>query len=173
MDPQTGSPAIPSGEFEVTRHFTATTYVVRENATLLHRHPGLDTWLPPGGHIDRDELPHRAALREVSEETGLDAELVAERDDIESDTVEPLPKPRHVQLADVNACGDEVGHQHVDLVYYARAGSRAIDPDDGEVPAADWEWFAPSELRSDDRLDPDVREIGLRAIDAVGEDSTS
>jgi 8-oxo-dGTP pyrophosphatase MutT (NUDIX family) len=169
MERQTGSSPSPTGGFEVTRHFTATTYVVQAGATLLHHHPGLDMWLPPGGHIDRDELPHRAALREVHEETGLDADLVAERDDIGSDTVEALPKPRHVQLADVNACGDEVGHQHVDLVYYARVESRAIDPDDGEVSAADWEWFDSSEVRTDDRLDPDVREIGLRAIETVGD----
>jgi 8-oxo-dGTP pyrophosphatase MutT (NUDIX family) len=58
---------------ETTRHFTATTYVVNDGATVLHDHKRLDLWLAPGGHIDRDELPHEAALREVREETGLDA----------------------------------------------------------------------------------------------------
>lgn len=153
---------------ETTRHFTATTYVVNDGATLLHRHRGLEMWLPPGGHVDRDELPHETALRETREETGLEVDLVAEVDDITSDTVEPLPKPRHVQLADVNIHGDTVGHQHVDLVYYARSGSRVVDPDDGEVEAGDWEWFTPGGLDGDDRLAPDVREIGQRAIEAVG-----
>jgi len=155
---------------ETTRHFTATTYVVNDGATLLHRHPGLSVWLPPGGHVERDELPHETALREVREETGLDVDLVVERDGVASATVEPLPKPRHVQLADVNVHGDEVGHQHVDLVYYARAGSRAIDPDAEEVSADGWEWFSPKALDGDDRLDPDVREIGRRAIGTVGDD---
>jgi 8-oxo-dGTP pyrophosphatase MutT (NUDIX family) len=154
---------------ETTRHFTATTYVVNDGATLLHRHPGLDMWLPPGGHVDRDELPHETALREPREETGLDVDLVAERDDIASETVEPLPKPRHVQLADVNIHGDTVGHQHVDFVYYARADTRVVDPDDGEVDPEGWEWFALGGLADDDRLDPDVREIGRRAIEVVGE----
>jgi 8-oxo-dGTP pyrophosphatase MutT (NUDIX family) len=153
---------------ETTRHFTATTYVVNAGATLLHRHPGLSMWLPPGGHVDRDELPHETALREVREETGLDAALVAERDDIESDTVEPLPKPRHVQLADVNVHAGGVGHQHVDLVFYARAESRTVDPAEDEVSADGWEWFTPDDLREDDRLDPDVSEIGRRAIETVG-----
>jgi 8-oxo-dGTP pyrophosphatase MutT (NUDIX family) len=152
---------------ETTRHLTATTYVVNDGATLLHRHPGLEMWLPPGGHVDRDELPHETALRETREETGLDVDLVAERDDIASETVEPLPKPRHVQLADVNVHDGTVGHQHVDLVYYARADSRTVDPDDGEVDAALWEWFVPGDLADDDRIDPDVREIGRRAIDVV------
>jgi 8-oxo-dGTP pyrophosphatase MutT (NUDIX family) len=152
---------------ETTRHFTATAYVVNGDATLLHRHPGLGMWLPPGGHVDRDELPHEAALRETGEETGLDVDLVVERDDIGSETVESLPKPRHVQLADVNVHDGTVGHQHVDLVYYARADGRVVDPEDGEVDAELWEWFALDDLAEDDRLDPDVREIGRRAIEAI------
>ena len=53
----------------------ATTFVVHQDKTLLHLHRSLKMWLPPGGHIDRDELPHIAALREVKEETGLDIEI--------------------------------------------------------------------------------------------------
>ena len=56
---------------ETTRHFVATCYVVDDGATLLHEHEKLGMWLPPGGHVDRDELPHEAALRETYEETGL------------------------------------------------------------------------------------------------------
>ena len=41
---------------ETTRHFTATTYVVEGDAVALHEHERLGKWLPPGGHVDRDEL---------------------------------------------------------------------------------------------------------------------
>ncbi|PSQ18625.1 NUDIX hydrolase [Halobacteriales archaeon QS_8_69_26] len=153
---------------ETTRHFTATVYVVNDGATALHRHPRLDKWLPPGGHVDRGELPHEAGLREVREETGLDVDLVAERDDLGSETVESLPQPQHVQLADVNVCDGEVGHQHVDLVYYARAPDRGIDPGEGEPPAEEWEWFDAGTLWSrSDELDADVREVARRAIEEV------
>ncbi|MFC7139095.1 NUDIX hydrolase [Halosimplex aquaticum] len=155
---------------ETTRHYTATVYVVSDGAVALHVHDGLDRWLPPGGHVDRDELPHEAGLREVREETGLDPELVADVDDVESATIDPLPKPQHFQLADVNVHGDFVGHQHVDMVYYARADSREIDPSDGEQPAEDWRWFTAADLdESVDGLDPDVVDIGRRAIETVGE----
>jgi 8-oxo-dGTP pyrophosphatase MutT (NUDIX family) len=153
---------------ELTRHFTATVYVVHEGATLLHDHKRLARWLPPGGHVDRGEIPHEAAVRETREETGLDVELVADRDDVSSVTVDPLPKPEHFQLADVNVHDGEVGHQHVDMVYYARAPGRDVDPAEGEVPADRWRWFTPNELAADDRVDPDVRDIGQRAIEAVG-----
>jgi len=161
---------------ETTRHYTATVYVVSDGAVALHEHDGLGKWLPPGGHVDRDELPHDAGLREVREETGLDVDLVAGTDDIGSPTVDPLPQPHHFQLADVNTYGDHVGHQHVDMVYYARAESRAIDPADGEQPAADWKWFTPTDLAEADGAgesgldpapDPDVREIGRLAIETV------
>jgi len=152
---------------ELTRHFTATCYVVCGGATALHEHKRLGMWLPPGGHVDRDELPHRTALRETREETGLDPELVADPESITSETVRSLPNPRHVQLADVNRHDDAVGHQHVDLVYYARADSRDIDPADGEVPAADWRWFSADDLRAADFLEPDTVEIGRRAIETV------
>ncbi|WP_435360493.1 NUDIX hydrolase [Haloarchaeobius sp. DFWS5] len=153
---------------ELTRHTTATVYVVHDGATLLHEHDRLGKWLPPGGHVDRGETPHEAALREVREETGLSVDLVTDRDDIASETVEPLPKPQHFQLADVNVYDGEVGHQHVDHVYYAEADSRSLDPAAGEAPGDAWKWVTPATLRAGgDRFDADVVDIGLRAIETV------
>jgi 8-oxo-dGTP pyrophosphatase MutT (NUDIX family) len=151
---------------ETTRHYTATTYVVEDDAVALHEHEGLGKWLPPGGHVDRDELPHEAALREVHEETGLDVDLVAPVEDVTSQTVESLPRPQHFQLADVNVHDGQVGHQHVDFVYYARAEGRAIDPAAGEQSADDWRWVTVPELGGD-QFDADVTRIGRRAVETV------
>ncbi len=153
---------------ETTRHFVATLYVVESGATLLHDHDKLDMWLPPGGHVDRDELPHRTALRETREETGLDVELVGPDPELSSPTARELPQPHNVLLEDINVCDGAVGHQHVDFVYYGRASGRSLDPDPGEQPAEDWQWFDRDALAAaTDRLEPDVVENGRRAIDAV------
>jgi 8-oxo-dGTP pyrophosphatase MutT (NUDIX family) len=154
---------------ETTRHFTSTVYVVNDGALALHEHERLGKWLPPGGHVDRDELPHEAGLREVREETGLDVDLVAPQEDIASETVRSLPQPHHLILADVNVHNGTVGHQHVDMVYYARAETRDLDPADGESPASAWTWFTPADLRDHPDLDPDVVEIGAKAIESVAE----
>ncbi|WP_423999222.1 NUDIX hydrolase [Haloarcula salina] len=156
---------------ETTRHFVATVYVVSDGAVALHEHDKLEMWLPAGGHVDRDELPHAAALRETREELGLDVELVAPQEGIESETVRSIPQPQHFLLEDINVDADgEVGHQHVDFIFYGEASSRDIDPAPGEQPAADWSWFTPAELRDRaDQFPADVVEIGRRAIETVSE----
>jgi 8-oxo-dGTP pyrophosphatase MutT (NUDIX family) len=155
---------------ETTRHFVATVYVVNDGATALHEHDTLEMWLPPGGHLDRDELPHQAAAREVQEELGLDPELCAPVDDIVSPTVESVPRAQHVLLEDIDVHEGEVGHQHVDFVFYGRVESREISPREGEQPAGDWQWFTPADLRDrTPELEPDVVEVGQRAIETVTE----
>ena len=153
---------------ETTRHFTATTYIVNDGATALHDHERLGIRLPPGGHVDRDELPHEAARREVREETGLTADLVALASDITGPNTRGLPEPAHLMLHDINVHEDgSVGHQHVDHLYYARVDSREIDPDgDDEVDPERWRWYTPEELAASD-LPEDVVDLGREAIDAV------
>ncbi|SNR32312.1 NUDIX hydrolase [Halorubrum vacuolatum] len=153
---------------ETTRHFTATTYIVNDGATALHKHGRLGIRLPPGGHIERDELPHEAAIREVREETGLDPTLVGEHATIDAPNSRPLPEPAHLMLHDINVHPDgSVGHQHIDHLYYASVPSRRIDPTDAEeADAADWAWYTRADLHGSG-LDADVVTLGCEAIDAV------
>src|SRR4028118_1184040 len=147
------------------RHFAVAVFVVRDKKVLLHWHRKLGMWLPPGGHIERDELPDEAAVREVLEETGGGGELVGEgrggglageaagrevleetgvevelvgerREDVE-DPVQ-LHRPAGVQLEDIGP-----GHQHVDLIYFARPkGSTSIRD---EFSTDKVGWYAPED----------------------------
>ena len=158
---------------ETTRHVTATTYIVNNGATALHEHERLGIRLPPGGHVDRDELPHEAALREVREETGLDAELVATESPVTGPNTRGLPEPAHLMLHDINVHEDgSVGHQHIDHLYYARVGAREISPNGADEAAPDrWRWYTPGELTASN-LPQDVIDLGREAVAVVDGEST-
>jgi len=122
------------------RHFTVAVFVVHGGRVLLHWHRKLEMWLPPGGHIERDELPDDASVREVFEETGVRVELVGEkRGDIE-DPVQ-LHRPAGVQLEDIGP-----GHQHIDLIYFARPTGRTEIRDEFSEDRVGWygpdDWLA-------------------------------
>ena len=99
-----------------TRDFTVAVFVVDRGRVLLHWHRKLGMWLPPGGHIEPDELPDAAALRETLEETGVAIQLVGERGLDRDVPTEPrqLVRPAGIQLEDITP-----DHQHIDLVYFA------------------------------------------------------
>jgi 8-oxo-dGTP pyrophosphatase MutT (NUDIX family) len=149
---------------EVTRHFTATTYVVRGDAVLLHRHRRQGIWLPPGGHIERDELPSDAARREIEEETGLQLRLhsEAEADRLAIEMGAPVvAQPAFILVEDINPY-----HQHIDFTYYARAGE-GQEPDEG----SGFGWFTPDELDRPD-VPQNVRAGACRAIDWARSEGT-
>lgn len=105
------------------RHFTATTYVLdgKGNALLLF-HPKLRTWLPPGGHLDSGEIPHEAAKREVMEETGVDIEFIDETPiHFKTPNAYSCPRPFHVLVESIPQHKDTAAHQHVDLIFVAKA----------------------------------------------------
>ncbi len=51
--------------------FTVAIFVVDQGKVLLVHHRRLGRWLPIGGHIELDEDPEAAALRETLEESGV------------------------------------------------------------------------------------------------------
>jgi ADP-ribose pyrophosphatase YjhB (NUDIX family) len=139
----------------ITRDFTATTFVVHEARTLLLLHRKLGKWFPPGGHIDPHELPDQAALREVREESGLEVELMAQSRWLGA--VQVLPQPYCILLETISP-----GHQHIDLIYFARVRGGSLAPAEREAHAA--RWFTWDELGSSE-IAEDIRELGRRAIE--------
>ncbi|MFC1525286.1 NUDIX hydrolase [Candidatus Latescibacterota bacterium] len=146
------------GHDPVTRDLTATTFLVEGGKTLLLWHNKMQAWLPPGGHMAENELPDRAALREVGEETGLTVEMLGEQA-VPLGEVTVLPTPVCVLLEDI-----EPGHQHIDLIYFARVleGRARVNPRE----ASECRWFSPEDLESPE-IAEDIRVLGRRAIAAA------
>ncbi|MBR3198685.1 MAG: NUDIX domain-containing protein [Bacilli bacterium] len=74
------------------KHYCASAFVINpENKTLLLvKHSDYDKWVQPGGHIEDEENPEEAAIREVYEETGIKITLKGEHFPREDDLIRPL-----------------------------------------------------------------------------------
>jgi len=95
--------------------FTVAIFVVHDGKILLIHHRQLGKWLPLGGHIELDEDPEQAALREAKEESGLDVELLGERPPTTSPGTRALIAPRFLDIHRINET-----HEHIGMVYWAR-----------------------------------------------------
>ena len=149
----------------MTRHFTATVYVVYDRKVLLHKHKKHGIWIGVGGHIDEDELPEEAAVREVKEETGLDIVLYWQddlkklaKDEISVPRVQALNRPVHIILEDI---GED--HQHIDCIYYAKADTDKISLEAGIV---EYKWASEIDFKSMD-LQENVKLFCKEALNLV------
>ena len=141
--------------------FTAEVFVVHGDRVLLRRHDKLGIWLSVGGHVELDEDPTEAAVREVREEVGLDVELwdPAGLAEDHGDGSRDLVPPRFLNRHRITT-----RHEHVTLVYFARSASDAVCPRPGEAET-EWRWFGRDEL-DDPRygLHPTVRRYAVAAL---------
>jgi 8-oxo-dGTP pyrophosphatase MutT (NUDIX family) len=142
--------------------FTVAIFVVHQNRILLIHHRKLDKWLPLGGHIELDEDPEQAALREAREESGFDVELIGERPPTTEPGTRALIAPRFLDIHRIHET-----HEHIGLIYWAR-------PKNGQMTLAaeehhDIRWCTVAEL---DALQPAmsnaVKWYCRKAIEEVG-----
>ena len=152
----------------VERHFTATGFVVHAGSVALHWHPKVGQWLPAGGHVEPNEDPVQAVIREVREETGLDVEVVPTGPTLDLDYPEQVHPPYTIMVEDIHDPVDGF-HKHIDMIYFCRPR--------GETPtlAGGWQWVSRQALlerqplhsggRSPTPPPEDVRLLGIHAID--------
>jgi 8-oxo-dGTP pyrophosphatase MutT (NUDIX family) len=152
------------------RHFTVTGFLVDGDRTALHWHRKNQMWLPAGGHIEPDEDPVQAVVREVREETGIDAVVVTAAPEYGFHTPAQLPPPLVILVEDI----PEGPHQHIDMIYALRplAATARL--------AEEFVWVPEAHLMRNDPVDlaacgvstplaEDVRVLALEAIRTVRE----
>jgi 8-oxo-dGTP pyrophosphatase MutT (NUDIX family) len=113
--------------------FTVAIFVVQGGKVLLIHHRKLDKWLPLGGHVELDEDPEQAAVREAKEESGLDVELFGERPPTSEPGTRALIAPRFLDIHRISAT-----HEHIGMIYWARPKSGATTLAVAEHHAIRW-----------------------------------
>jgi ADP-ribose pyrophosphatase YjhB (NUDIX family) len=150
------------------RHLTVSGFVVHEGRTALYWHRKLEAWLPSGGHIEANEDPIQATLRELREEFQVEAEVLhlSPRFDYTGGPVQ-LEAPH--ALLDCWA----KDHWHVNSVYFCRlvSGYPGVS-EDPEHPILwlDIPSIEANALHLDGRhvpLAPDVQALAIASIQAA------
>jgi len=125
----------------INNHFTATGIVFNSKKEILMiHHNKLKVWLPPGGHIDENELPDDAVLREIFEETGVKAEIISSKRGfpLVSKHCKELEIPFAILLENIEGNGT---HNHIDMIYLCRALQEDLVPQENEIHGIGWFTF--------------------------------
>jgi 8-oxo-dGTP pyrophosphatase MutT (NUDIX family) len=127
--------------------FTVSIFVVQDRKVLLVLHRNLKQWLPLGGHIELEEDPEQAAVREAREESGFEIEILGERPPTTEPGTRALIAPRFL---DIHRISDT--HEHIGMIYWARpkAGTLTL----AAAEHHDIRWCAIEDL---DQLQPPMR----------------
>jgi len=147
--------------------FTIEVFVVCKNKVLLRKHDKYDIWLGVGGHVELDEDPNQAAIREVKEEVGLDVELddkllaFRKNDNQYKELIPPRFLNRH-KIDD--------NHEHVTLVYFAKSKNDALSVSDREV-SKELNWLTMDNLEKNELgIKEDVLFYAKEALKDLGFD---
>jgi 8-oxo-dGTP pyrophosphatase MutT (NUDIX family) len=100
------------------KHLTASGLIINEEGkVLLLKHKKLGVWLYPGGHVEKEETPDQALVREVKEETGLEIEIISNKDEDLADELNDVDVLHHPYAILCERIGNDDQHYHIDLVY--------------------------------------------------------
>ncbi len=143
--------------------FTVEVFIVFANTVLLRKHDKYGIWLSVGGHIELNEDPNQAAIREVKEEVGLNIRLVDDLLPFERATPEykELIPPKFLNRHRINDI-----HEHVTLTYFATTDNHAIQVGLDEK-SSELKWFTKEEIESNTEILDRIKVYALRALAEV------
>ena len=139
--------------------FTVEVFIVHKNKILLRKHDKYKIWLSVGGHIELNEDPNEAAIREVKEEVGLDIKLddSLKKNREKDNTIELIP-PYFLNRHFVN-----LNHEHITFVYFATSNTDKIIENSEKEIREECKWFTKEEIENEKIL-PNVKFYALNAL---------
>lgn len=139
--------------------FVITVFIVHDGKVLFVNHPRYGKWVPVGGHIELDEDPDEALFREIQEETGLEIEIMSEKESaqVEADN-KFLYRPNYMGVYGANP-----PHRHISFIYFALSSGQTANMSDEHTAMA---WLGHNELAHPIyNLTPSLQFYAAKAID--------
>ncbi len=146
--------------------FTVEVFIVYKNTVLLRKHDKYKIWLSVGGHIELDEDPNQAAVREVKEEVGLDVTLDNSLQTYKKnyEGYDELIPPYFVNRHRINDI-----HEHVTFTYFAKANSDKIEQLIEKEQSNECKWFTKMEIEQLSDIRESVKYYALKALSVLSE----
>jgi 8-oxo-dGTP pyrophosphatase MutT (NUDIX family) len=144
--------------------YTVEVFIVHENKVLFRYHDKYNLWMSVGGHIELDEDPNQAAIREVKEEVGLDVVLYDKLKpfSFENDKYKELIPPYFLNIHKVSET-----HRHVTFNYFATSVSDQV-VETSHDKSGKWKWMTKEEIESDDEIHYQKKIYALKALEELG-----
>jgi len=149
------------------KFLTATGFVFNNiGEILMLKHKKLGVWMPPGGHVDKNETPCQAVVREVFEETGVRVMVLTAAKDAAPPVdyrCQELPLPMEILLTDFEGDGT---HIIINFNYLCHAEDCKLTMAENE--ADDIGWFAPAQALELDTFEF-VRKSLRKAVEYISD----
>jgi len=140
----------------VERHFAATAYLVNSNKLIFIWHKKLNSWLPPGGHVEPKEAPHEAVIREIYEETGITDIIFFENKPLVKYDYRTKSLPEPYRILEETISED---HFHIDFIYFAETKQFPLETETKVI------MVTKEELKILSPIFENVRILGLEALE--------
>ncbi|MFH1308363.1 MAG: NUDIX domain-containing protein [archaeon] len=143
------------------REFISTIYIIKEEKVLLIWNKKVGSFIPLGGHLEEDELPCEAAIREAKEESGFEIELInTEKKEITSPT-----GAKRVFLPQNFIIGLDVikpDHHHINMGYVGKIiNGQQLEKSDENT---ELRWFSKEEITNNSKIFDNVKLEAEKAI---------
>lgn len=142
--------------------FTVGVFVVHaaSRRVLMRYHDKYDMWLVPGGHIELDETPDAACIREVKEEVGLDIKLhPGRKHEDESHDRLALIQPEYMDIHPISP-----DHRHISMIYFATSEMMdTLEPENHEKSRG-LRWMTKEEVMEHQDIAPMIKFYALEAL---------
>lgn len=142
--------------------YTAEVFIVHKDKVLIRKHDKYGMRTCPGGHIELDETPQEAAIREAKEETGLDITLYTKHQAFKwiYDNQTELIPPVYMNIHRIW----ESKHHHIGMIYFWYSETDIVIPIHESDASHNRRRMTLEEVQSAEEIAEPIKEYATQAI---------